>query len=88
MTRAPSETCEICKLFPVVSGLGFPVWPDAVTGLPDILRGACIWVCAGKTCEQAAQTRAVKSAARFGVTLSRIWRHVPAPSKGAQHGPI
>ncbi|PYG32400.1 hypothetical protein [Pelagimonas varians] len=88
MTRAPSEICEICNLFPVSSGLGFPLWPGIVPELPDILRGACIWVCAGKACELAAQKRALRSAARFGVTLAKIWRHVPAPSKGAQHGPV
>ncbi len=88
MTRAPSENCEICDQFPVASGLGFPAWPGAMPGLPDLLRGACVWVCAAPACELAAQKRAARGAARFGVTLTKIWRHVPAPSRGAQHGPI
>lgn len=74
MNRALSERCEICNLYPPNHGIGFPAWPGATPGLPDHLRGMCLWVCANRRCGVGAQIRAAKAAAAHGVQLTSICR--------------
>jgi hypothetical protein len=86
-TRAIPADCEICGLAPPVSGVGFPSWPGALPGLPGYLRGTCLWVCATRACDLAAQARALRAAKAAGITLAKIWRHWPvsdrpSPAKG------
>lgn len=75
MNRPAPNLCEVCGLEPAVEGVGFPASPKALPGLPDALRGGCIWVCANPVCDLAAQKRAAKAAAMAGITLKSIWRH-------------
>jgi len=72
--RPISEVCEICSTFSPTHGIGFPAWPGAIPGLPNHLRGGCIWVCADPACDLAAQKRAIAAAARAEVTLTKICR--------------
>lgn len=74
MTRPMSRYCEICELVPPVFGIGFPLRPGALPGLPDYLRGSCIWVCDSQSCERAAKARAQKAAARYGIELEQVFR--------------
>ncbi|WP_122073058.1 hypothetical protein [Pseudophaeobacter sp. EL27] len=74
MTRPMTALCEVCEEQPSRFGLGFPLAPNALPGLPDYLRGECLWICTQSECDLAAQRRAVKAAARSGVKLSKVWR--------------
>jgi hypothetical protein len=83
--------CEVCEECPPRYGLGFPLGPRALPGLPDYLRGACLWICTHPECDLAAQRRAVKAAARSGITLTQIWRgHVfdASKTKECPHDPV
>lgn len=65
MSAAPRpmpEKCEVCRFWPATRGMGFPAWPGRVLGLPEHLRGACIWVCDSLSCARQAQTRALRTA--------------------------
>lgn len=66
--------CEVCEECPPRYGLGFPLAPNVLPGLPEFLRGACLWICTNPDCDLTAQRRAVKAAARSGIKLSQIWR--------------
>lgn len=76
--------CEVCGLVPPAFGVGFPAFPGAIKGLPEHLRGMCLWVCHAPDCDLAAQKRAAKAAAQAGITLKTIWRHwrYSDPEKG------
>ncbi|WP_157063862.1 hypothetical protein [Phaeobacter sp. 11ANDIMAR09] len=74
MTRPMTALCEVCEERPPRFGLGFPLAPNALPGLPDYLRGECLWICNRPECDLAAQRRAVKTAARYGIKLTQVWR--------------
>ena len=85
MTRRMTAKCEVCGLVPPRQGVGFPVLPGAIPGLPEYLRGAILWICHAPACDLAAQKRAAAAAAREGITLTEFSRvHVfdraPAPT--------
>ena len=74
MERAVPPLCEVCGLAAPARGVGFPAWPGALPGLPEYLRGACLWVCHARACDLTAQRRAATAARSAGLTLTKIWR--------------
>lgn len=82
--RPPPDLCEVCELFPTTrEGWGFPCTPGVNPGLPDALRGACLWVCGGQDCRDKARARAIRAAGRAGLKTVRLCRfiHFPPPKE-------
>lgn len=76
--RPMPAKCEVCRFYDATRGVGFPSAPGAVPGLPDVLRGARIWICECPDCERQAQTRALRAARHCGARPSKIW-HITVP---------
>ncbi|WP_282129376.1 hypothetical protein [Roseobacter litoralis] len=75
MATQPTHLCQICKTAPPVGGVGFPDARQNCPGLPDHLRGTCLWVCGSRACDLAAQLRTKRAALKRGIALQNIWRH-------------
>lgn len=75
--RPAPRLCEVCRTWWPERALAFPSGPRArALGLPVHLAGEVIFVCRDASCARAAEERARRAAAGYGIALPALDRLV------------